>query len=197
MKKVVVALAAVVLLGIALLLGVRGSGFELFGVHWAWNEDAEELRQLAYSFLEDIQYKDFDQAASYHTWEDQWQADIPRLIERLFAVKPEQLNVRDIAITQVTLDRAGRRARTFFEATVELLSSAHNQEEENRERRVEGVLYWHQRPAAESWPTTDELAAGADQQPRKTRRDPPPVPAGNPPRGGEQRWFLMLESSLR
>ena len=82
-KKVGLGMAAVVLLGILLLAGLSGDGFSLFGTSLYWSSESAKLKKLADQFLEDLQYKDFDKAAKYHTFEDQKTVDIPSLIERL------------------------------------------------------------------------------------------------------------------
>ncbi|RMG08492.1 MAG: hypothetical protein D6731_21820 [Planctomycetota bacterium] len=188
MKKAIAALLLALLLAVALLLGLSSSGFRLFGVGVSWNPERAYLEQLAYGFLEDLQYKDFKRAARYHTWQDQRKADIPRLIERMFAVKPEQLNIQHLKITRTTFDRGGRRARTFFKCTLETLNTAQNPKEgeKNREREVEGILYWHKLPAAEALPRPEELAKGEASPPASLQADRP----------GDEQWFLMLESSL-
>ena len=199
MKKITIGLVLLVLLSVALLAGMSGSGWRMFGMGVAWNTQKAELEQLAASFLEDVQFKDFDKAAKYHTFTDQGKADLPKLIERLFQVKPEQLNISNIQITRVDLDSAGKRARTFFKANTELLNSAQNpREEQNREREVEGILYWHKRPLREAFPAP---AAGEEGKPA----GPDPVAqaiedlAQSDPEGpvaDGERWYMMLESSL-
>ncbi len=211
MKKVGIALVVLLVGGVALLLGLKQGGVSLGGFGFAWNEDKAVLRELAHSFLEDLQYKDFKKAASYHTHADQAKVEIPKLIERLFQVKPEQLNIRDIEITQVTIDSSGDRARTFFRSTIELLNSSRKKDQPNEERKVEGILYWHERPASEALPPPPKPGetakepevvgyAGGDQSERRWRD----IDGGTPhERAGaaagaepEKRWFMMLESSL-
>src|SRR5687767_6734648 len=108
MKKVGVALLVVLALAIATLIGVRSYGFKLFGFSYAWNEDMAELDKLARSFLQDLQFKDFDKAGKYHNLIEQGKANIPQLIERLFQVKPEVLNIRDFEIVRVDMDEDGK-----------------------------------------------------------------------------------------
>ena len=177
MKKIALGLSLFLVLAVLLLAGLDRYGFRLGGLGLDWNEEAGALRDLAEQFLEDLTYKDFAAAAEYHTWADQEEVDIPRLIERMFKIKPELLNIRDIRITEVDLDSGGERARTFFTVTMEILNSAGDQPDEpNRERQVEGILYWHKRPAAEGVAAPEE-GASVD------------LPSG-------ERWFMMLESSL-
>lgn len=190
MKKVGVALVVVLALAIATLLGIRSYGFKLFGISYAWNEDMAELDRLARGFLQDLQFKDFDKAGKYHTLLEQGKADIPQLIERLFQVKPEVLNIRDFEIVRVDLDEDGKRARTFFRSNLELLNTAEG-ENPNREKQIEGILYWHKQPATEGGPaatTTTEVAT-------TTATDAAP-PAPGTPAAVAEKWFMKLESSL-
>ena len=105
MKKfALIAFLVITLGGLALFAtqpGVLGSGFaKLF-----LNEEQQALLKLANGFLESIQYKDFDTAAAFHNLEDQKKVNIPKLIEQLFKVKPEVLNIRDITVKMGERDK--------------------------------------------------------------------------------------------
>lgn len=69
------------------------------------------LRRTTTSFLEDIQFKDFKRAASYHAPEKRDQVDIPFLLQRLFQVKPEALDIMSYEIVFADLDTSGNRGR--------------------------------------------------------------------------------------
>ena len=218
MKKVGIALAVLLLLGAALLSGLKPWGFAPFGVELVrWAPDAKDLERMAWKFLEDLKYKDFAKAAKFHSFADQGKADIPALIERLFAIKPEQLNLRDYTITGVDLDEDGKRARTHFHATYEVLNSAQGEDGKNEERQIEGILYWHKLPASEALPPPPAPAEGtppaggtppAEGTPAAPGEGTPP--AGTPPTGPvaqappptpdaaqeAEQWFMKLESSL-
>jgi hypothetical protein len=179
MKKIAIALVLVLVLAIGLLVGLRSYGLSLFGKTFAWNQEVAELERLAKLFLTDLQYKDFDKASMYHTFVDKGKANIPKLIERLFQVKPEVLNIRDFEVVKVDMDPDGKRARTFFRSTMEILNTAKD-DKPNKEREVEGILYWHKRPAAEG------------------EKPLPPGATPTPPTAEElaEKWFMKLESSL-
>ena len=219
MKKVGIALAVLLLLGAALLSGLKPWGFAPFGVELVrWAPDAQKLEEMARDFLEDIQYKDFAKAAKYHSFADQGKADIPALIERLFAIKPEQLDLRDYTITGVDLDEKGDRARTHFHATYVVLNSAQGEDGKNEERQIEGILYWHTLPASEALappppPTEGTPPAGGTPPAEGTQAAPAtatPPAEGTPPTGPvaqappptpdasqeAEQWFMKLESSL-
>lgn len=188
-KKVGLGMVAVVILGVVLLAGLSGDGISLFGKGLYWNSEAAGLKKLADKFLEDLQYKDFDKAAKYHTFADQKGVDIPKLIERLFQVKPEVLNIDNVRITKADFDDSGTRCRTFFRCDTEVLNTAQKPKKEggkNDKREVEGILYWHLRPSRLANPTPtpkdgekakpeDAVAATADEP---------------------KQWFMQLESSL-
>lgn len=74
--------------------------------------DSATLMRISRSFLEDIQFKDFNKAASYHSPDEQDHVDIPFLLERLFFVKPEQLDVMEYEVLFVKIDSSGLRARS-------------------------------------------------------------------------------------
>ena len=104
------------LLGLVVVLTVyagaahlSGGAFPTFGLPLGGDRGA--LRQTTQSFLEDIQFKDFDKAASYHAPERREDVDIPFLIQRLFLQKPESLDIMDYEIVFADLDSTATRAR--------------------------------------------------------------------------------------
>ena len=157
------------------------------------NPDRAVLQQLSQRFMEDLQYKDFDKAALYHTYEDQQKADIGQLIQRMFLVKPEQLNIRNVRIVGVDFDSSGDRARAFVTCTNEVLNTGDKaKDEKNRAKQVEAILYWHRRPSREAYPSDEELKAAV-----KAGKTMPEVKEiQEPKQSGELRWYLRLESSL-
>lgn len=142
MKKFAAIVAILALLGGALLFSSVPRGGGLIGMFM--DEDTRELYKLAKGFLEAIQYKDFKHAATFHNKKDQEKVNIGQLIERLFKIKPEFLNIRDLEVTRVTIDSSGKRARTFFTSNVEFLNSLQGKKQKERKHNDnEGVLYWH------------------------------------------------------
>lgn len=108
MRRVTLLLVAVVLVaGAALLLVTMPELLDQVGVMG----DAGRVREITRSFLEDIQFKDFTRAASYHAAEEQATVDIPFLIERIFKVKPEMLDIMEYEILFAKIDSSGLRAR--------------------------------------------------------------------------------------
>lgn len=74
--------------------------------------ETAKVREMTRSFLEDVQFKDFARAASYHAPDEQQSVDIPFLLERLFLLKPEQLEIRSYEILLAEVDSTGLRGRS-------------------------------------------------------------------------------------
>lgn len=104
--------------------------------------DTRRVSELSQKFLEDIQFKDFKAAAQYSSPEDRQTADIPKLIERLFQIKPELLDLQRYEIVSADLDSTKKRARVKLLAEVKLLNSG-------QARKPEVLLYWKKAPSGE------------------------------------------------
>ena len=127
--------ALTALLVLSLLLGgylgvahVSGGAFSTLGL--ALGGDRGALRRIALTFLEDVQFKDFVSAASYHAPDLIDSVDIPFLLQRLFAVKPEALDIMDYDIVFAELDSSNLRARVKARVKVKLLLDERIQERE-------------------------------------------------------------------
>ena len=221
MKKMLAVLAIVLALGAVFLAGLRPWGFSLGGVEFAWSPEYQEVERLGRQFMEDIEFKDWDRAASYHTWAEKQEADIPEQIRKLFGIKPEQLHIENVRLMGVDMSEDGLRARTRFKAHVEVLNSAQSEEEENKNRDMEINLYWQRRPVGEALPPEEEAPPAASQDPPTAEGQPagagdaapeggdvaaaegsePPADGAQPAEPapepqGESRWFLYLRDSL-
>lgn len=82
-----------------------------------------ELRRTTLSFWEDVQFKKFDKATSYHSPEDQDRVDIPYLVRRIFRQPPETIDFKDYEILWVDLDSSGLAARVRSRVKVEHLGA--------------------------------------------------------------------------
>ena len=102
------------------------------------------LRQLTTAFWEDIQFKDFEHAATFHDPEAQGTIDIPYLLERLFLLKPEALDIMSYEIVLADVDSSGLRARVKTRVKVKNLVK-----ERIDEREV--MLYWSRESVSEPW----------------------------------------------
>jgi len=87
------------------------------------SSDAQELVKTARSFMEDIKYKDFKAAGQYSLPEQVDKYNIARLIERLFKIKPEVLDLQNYEVLSTDFDKSGERARVHMKANVKLLNS--------------------------------------------------------------------------
>ena len=121
MKKSTVAFVMV-----ALVVG----GYIFYDSQWGrsvlmgfFSEDLARIEEISLAFMEDIKFKDFNKAASYHSPEDQEEVDIPKLMEQLFKIKPELLDVMEYTILDSTLDSTGTRGRVKMKAKVNVLNS--------------------------------------------------------------------------
>jgi hypothetical protein len=143
MKKVV--LIFTLLVGLAMgLLYISNPGTDIGTTfNQVASDDVKYLRQQSKNFLEDLQYKDFDKAATYHSTEDRKGVDIPRLIERMFAVKPEFMDIMRYEIKRVEIDSSGDRAKVKTETVIKILNSGSVKE-------PEVILYWRKDPK-EGW----------------------------------------------
>ena len=141
MRKVTL-LGVVVLLvaGAMLAVASRPDLLDLVGV----GGPTARLTKLARSFLEDIQFKDFARAARYHSPDEQDDVDIPFLLERLFALKPELLDIMEYEILFVDVDSSGLRART--KARVKFKNLLQGKIEDR-----EMLLYWQRETREAPW----------------------------------------------
>ncbi len=124
MKKVVMAVLVLSLLlgGYLTVAHISGGAFSTLGL--LLGGDRGDLRRVALAFLEDIQFKDFTSAAGYHSPETRDSVDIPFLIQRLFTVRPEALDIMDYEVVFAEVDESGLRARVKLRVTVKLLLNA-------------------------------------------------------------------------
>ncbi|MFC4995007.1 hypothetical protein [Rubritalea tangerina] len=84
--------------------------------------DKEKLRSISMKFMEDIEFKDYQNAASYHHPELQSTVDIPFLIHRLFKVKPEAMDIMEYEPVFAKLDSSKLRGRVKMRVKVKLLA---------------------------------------------------------------------------
>jgi hypothetical protein len=130
MKKVATLVVVLVVLAGGYLAAAHLSGGAFSTLGLALGGDRGELRRIALAFLEDIQFKDFEGAASYHAPALREAVDIPFLIQRLFKVKPEALDVMDYDVALVDMDTSGRRARVKTRVKVKFLLDGRIEERE-------------------------------------------------------------------
>ncbi len=95
--------------------------------------DKQSIVQTSQHFMEDLKYKDFKAAAKYSLPEQQATLDMPALIERLFQVKPEFLDIQKYTVTAT--DQSGERARVHLNAHIKILNT-------DESRIPEIILYY-------------------------------------------------------
>lgn len=100
--------------------------------------DLGEVQTMTLSFLEDIKFKDFKTAASYHSLKDQKKVNIPVLIERKFKIKPEFLDIMEYKVLEKSLDSTGKRARVKVMTTINVLNTG-------KIKKPELIFYFHKR----------------------------------------------------
>ncbi len=126
-----------------LLILLMVGGYILYDSGWGrsvllnfFSEDLGRIEEISLAFMEDIQYKDFQSAAEYHSPEDQEKADIPKMIERMFKIKPELLDMMEYSILESSLDSSKTRGRVKMKSKVNVLNSG-------KIKNPEFILYYH------------------------------------------------------
>lgn len=135
MRKSLFLFVLLILIGLGAFLFVTPTGLSVGAYRFAFNRDKQIVSDLTGQFLEDLKFKDFQKAATYHTPEEQSTADIPRLIEEKFAVKPEFLDIRRYEIAEVEVDSTGQRARVKTTTNFKVLNT-----KEIRDADI--IFYW-------------------------------------------------------
>lgn len=141
-KLFLVAFVALLAAGYVVAAHLSGGAFPTPGLNVGG--ERAEVRRLALAFWEDIQFKDFTRAASYHTPEKRDTVDIPYLIERLFQHKPESLDFMRFEIVLAEVDSTHLRARVKTRVTVKSLL-------DEKIRDPEVMLYFHRDSADAPW----------------------------------------------
>jgi hypothetical protein len=122
---------------------LSGGQYPTLGVPGLGGEE-QWLRQTTMTFWEDVTFKDFDRAATYHAPEEQDGVDIPYLLERLFLLKPEFLDILDVEIVYVEIDSTGLRARVKCRIRFKDLIK-------EKVRDQEMILYFHRDSPEDPW----------------------------------------------
>ncbi len=144
MKKVLWLLGFLLVVGGGYVAAAHFSGGAYPTLGLPLGGDRGFLRRAALAFWEDIQFKDFVKAASYHAPEVQGSVDIPYLIERLFGIKPEMLDVMEYEVVLADVDSTGLRARVKTRIKVKILVDG-----SLAEREV--MLYFHRSTPDAPW----------------------------------------------
>jgi hypothetical protein len=160
-KKWAIGVGVVVALAGGYLGAAHLSGGNLPTLGLPIGGDEAKLRSTALSFWEDIQFKDFDHAASYHAPELQDAVDIPYLLQRLFKVKPEALDLMEYEVVFVDIDSSRLRARVKTRLKVKFLGNGKIKEQEV-------LLYFHRDDVDSPWfMKLEDSLRGAQADPDK------------------------------
>ncbi len=119
-----------------------GGAFYSFGL--PLGGERAQLRQLASSFIEDIQFKDFDKAASYHEPDIATRVDIPYLLQRLFLQKPETLDIMSYELVLCELDSSELRGRVKVNIKVKNLL-------DGKIRKQDLMLFFYRKDTQSPW----------------------------------------------
>ena len=129
------------LLIVTLLLAAVGGSYAVIGGYTPlYTSDRKILRDQSYRFWECIKFKSFDQAAEFDRDEDK--ETTARLIERIFRVKPENLDLQRVDIVTVDIDGTGLLASTKARLEGEILNP-------KKPTEIEVKLYWEKQ--GEGW----------------------------------------------
>lgn len=143
MKKLLLLFFVLAVVAIVLLAYTGPGGIEVGGFGLAFSEDKKLLETQTLAFIEDVRYKDFTKAATYHNAAEQKTVNIPNLLERIFAIKPEFLDILRYQISSIDLDSAGQRARVHCKLVIKVLNTSEIKE-------PEVIFYWYKDPK-EGW----------------------------------------------
>ena len=196
-----------ILTAAALLLVAGVIAFVLLG---RFTGGAGVVGDLATAFMEDLQFKDFRQSARYHHQYDQERLDIGRSIEKLFLVKPEQVDIKDFRVAKAEVDSTGDRARTLVKTRFRIL----NKPDVTRESEL--VLYWMRLhpdcpdgsecvggscQTADGEPVRESSVTFDDDEDKNKQAQDDDDDADDPvltcDATAEKRWFMNLDSTLK
>ena len=142
MKKIVLIFVALILAAVTLLVFVSPSGLSIGGLA-VGSDDRRYVEEHTMQFMEDIKYKDFKKAATFHNLKERKTVDIPGLIERLFGIKPEFIDIMRYRVDSVDLNSTGDRARAHVHVVLKVLNA-------NEIREPDVIYYWAKEPG-EGW----------------------------------------------
>ena len=156
--KAIIAVILFVLVAAAAGVWITQNGISVGDVDIGGSE-RRWLSAQTYDFLEDLQFKDFDKASTYHLKSTQEKRDIPSLIQRAFGVKHEMLDIVRFEILEVDLDRSKTRGRIRTKVWFRLLGDREITKNENSRRDMELLFYWFKDTSKTPASWTMELAS--------------------------------------
>lgn len=133
---------AVLLAGAVAYFGNTGYGIRLGEFTLAFSQDRQKVLDATTRFLEDVKFKDFTHAATFHTEEDRKKKNIPQLIEEKFLTKPEFLDVRAFEVLRIDISSSGDRAKALTRTTMKHLNSEQLRDGKEDVRNLDIIWYW-------------------------------------------------------
>lgn len=100
------------------------------------------LRDRTLEFLEDIKFKDFPKASTYHLKEAQEARDIPSMLKRAFKIRHEVLDIQEYEVLEVELDSTETRGRVRTLVRFHVLGDKEVRERADAHRDMELMFYW-------------------------------------------------------
>ncbi|HBL17392.1 MAG TPA: hypothetical protein DD417_11780 [Elusimicrobia bacterium] len=95
-----------------------------------------QIKKKTWRFLECLKFKEFQEAAAFHTAEDlKANPNIPKQLESFFKIPHENLDIQDIEIDFIECDSTGMRCKVKTTTTVHVLNRTET-------KRIESMLYW-------------------------------------------------------
>ena len=116
------------------VIAAAGGGYAIHGGYTPlYYSDKKVIREHTRQFWEFIRFKSFDQAAEYDDDEDK--ETTAKKIERIFRIKPENLDIQRIDVVSVEIDGTGDLARSKTRLEGEMLNP-------KRSKTIEVMLFW-------------------------------------------------------
>ncbi len=119
---------------VVLFIAAAGGGYAIHGGYTPfYHSDKKGIREQTRQFWEFIRFKSFDQAAQFD--EDEDKETTARLIERIFRIKPENLDIQRVDVLSVEIDSSGNLGRSKARLEGELLNP-------KKTKTIEVMLFW-------------------------------------------------------
>ena len=123
------------------IVAAAGGGYAIHsGYTRLYHSEKKIIREQTRQFWEFIRFKSFDQAAELDDNEDK--ETTAKKIERIFRVKPENLDIQRVDVVSVEIDDTGDLARSKTRLEGELLNP-------KKAKTIEVMLFW--RHDGEAW----------------------------------------------
>ncbi len=121
---------------LVLLLVAGGAAYAvLSGMTSVYQSDVHIIKKKSNRFFECIKFKEFGEASKFHHPSEQKGVDIPKMIEDLFKVPPEQLDIQEVNVLFGEIDTSGVLGKVKTRCTVNVLNA-------KKTRNPEVMLYW-------------------------------------------------------